>query len=112
MPLQKINPTSLDISKDFSFANVNVSGSLIVNSVNIGQTIIYGTAASNAAFDRANAAYNAANTATDPWVRTQANNAFNAANAASSTASAAFTQANAAYTLAQAGGGGTTAIYT
>ena len=112
MPLQKINPTSLDISKDFSFANINVTGSLIVNTVNIGQTILSGTTASNAAFDRANSAYNAANTATDTWVRGQANNAFAAANSGAIFANAAFNQANAAYAKANTGSsGGTTAAY-
>ena len=45
-------------------------------------------------FDKANAAFNAANSAVDTWVRTQANSAFNQANAAFITANAAFLQAN------------------
>jgi hypothetical protein len=85
---------------------------LIVNTVNIGQTILSGTTASNAAFDRANSAYNAANTATDTWVRGQANNAFAAANSGAIFANAAFNQANAAYAKANTGSsGGTTAAY-
>ena len=61
----------------------------------------------NGAFVTANAAFNAANNATDTWVRNQANNAYNTANAAftaANTAGGADTwaraQANAAYTAA------------
>jgi len=54
----------------------------------------------NGAFDRANAAYNAANTATDPWVRTQANNAYDKANSAGSFANGAFDVANSAASFA------------
>jgi len=56
------------------------------------------TSLANAAFDRANAAYNAANTATDPWVRTQANNAYDKANSGATFANGAFVTANAAFT--------------
>ena len=61
----------------------------------------------NGAFVTANAAFNAANNATDTWVRNQANNAYNTANAAFTTANTAGgadtwarAQANAAYTAA------------
>lgn len=113
MPLQKINPSSIDTTKDFSFANVNISGALVDNGIDVAAAILSTSNTANAAFIQANAAFSAANNATDPWVRNQANSAFNAANSAQSTASAAFTQANAAYSLAQTGGGGgLTAMYT
>ena len=66
----------------------------------------------NSAFIQANAAFNAANNSSDPWVRNQANAsfiqanaAFNAANNASDSwvrnqANSAFVQANAAYAFA------------
>ena len=72
----------------------------------------------NGAFVTANAAFNAANNATDSWVRNQANNAYNTANAAftaANTAGGADTwaraQANAAYNKANTNSGGTLTGY-
>jgi hypothetical protein len=91
----------------------------------------YSAATANGAFDRANAAYNAANTggsgtdsyardtanaafvtanaaflqannSTDTWVRTQANNAYDKANSSASFANAAFVAANSGASFANA----------
>ena len=50
-----------------------------------------------AAFSHDNAAYNTANTSVDPWVRTQANNAYDTANSSGSFSNSAFLTANSAY---------------
>ena len=54
----------------------------------------------NAAFLHANSAFAAANNATDTYVRTHANQAFDAANTAQTHAEDAFDHANAAFTVA------------
>lgn len=54
----------------------------------------YAANTANLAYAQANAAFAAANSSTDIWVRTQANNAYDKANSAAIFANAAFTAAN------------------
>ena len=108
------------ITNQFSFDTINANSSLILatsgsdtlsfvagDNITIGTNTTTKTITINAsvsggsdpgpAFDRANAAYNTANTGGDPWVRTQANNAYDAANSSGSFANSAFLTANSAY---------------
>lgn len=83
----QVPPSRLDSTKDFS--------SLVPS-----------------AFAKANAAFEQANNATDTWVRTQANIAYDKANSGASFANGAFDRANAAYAAANTGGGGATSFIT
>lgn len=82
MALTTILPSGLNSANDFS--------SLVPSAY----------AAANAAFVQANAAFLQANNSTDPWVRTQANNAYDTANSGASFANGAFTTANSAASFA------------
>ena len=103
MALTKILPSGLDSTQNYT-VNTITANTVVSNGVNL--------------FTFANAAFTAANNATDSWVRnqaniafTQANSAFTAANNSSDSwvrnqANAAFIQANAAFTAANSAGGG------
>lgn len=91
MALTTILPSGLNSANDFS--------SLVPSAY----------AAANAAFVQANSAFLQANNSTDTWVRTQANNAYDAANSGASFANSAYAHANAAYAQANTGGSGTDA---
>jgi hypothetical protein len=93
MALTKILPSGLDSTQNYT-VNTITANTVVSNGVNL--------------FTFANAAFTAANNASDSWVRNQANAAFIQANAGftqSNTyvwpaANAAFIQANAAFTAA------------
>lgn len=98
-------------SDTLSFAagnNVTISTNTTTKTITINASIAGGSDPgpafdrANAAYSHANAAYDAANTGGDPWVRTQANNAYDKANSGASFANAAFTEANTAHIIAQA----------
>ena len=99
MALTKILPSGLDSTQNYT-VNTITANTVVSNGVNL--------------FTFANAAFTAANNASDSWVRNQANAAFiqanagftqsntyvwPAANSAGSYANAAFTKANSAVTL-------------
>ena len=93
-------------SDTLSFAagnNVTISTNTTTKTLTINASIAGGSDPgpafdrANAAFSHANAAYNTANTGGDAWVRTQANNAYDAANSSGSFANSAFLTANSAY---------------
>jgi hypothetical protein len=103
MALTKILPSSLDSTQNYTI-NTITANTVVSNGVNL--------------FTFANAAFTAANNASDSWVRNQANASFIQANAAFTAANnasdswvrnqanAAFIQANAAYTKANTAGSG------
>ena len=96
------SPTLLNVAEP---AYSYVSNTLFIGTANNDGAIIIGGKAyvdkTNSAFDTANsanalaqAAYNAANNASDAWVRTQANAAFDKANSANVLAQSAYDAAN------------------
>ena len=78
-------------------SNGSISGARILNN-----TANSAGAYANAAFIHANAAFVAANSASDSWVRNQANSAFQAANSAGSYANSAFIKSNSTFLHAAA----------
>lgn len=86
--------------------NISISTNTTTKTITINASIgsagdpQYAFDRANGAYSHANAAYNLANTGGDPWVRTQANNAYDAANSAGSFANGAFVVANSAASFA------------
>ena len=87
-------------------SNITISTNTTTKTITINASVSGGSDPgpafdrANAAFDHANAAYNTANTGGDPWVRTQANNAYDKANSAASFANGSFVTANSAASFA------------
>jgi len=88
-------PVTLDTLNELAAALGNDANFSTTITTTLGITNLF----ANGAFITANAAFNAANNATDPWVRNQANNAYDTANSGASFANGAFTKANNALPL-------------
>ena len=101
------SPNLNDTYTDGDYTFIWNGKSWVSNGSIAGARILNNTANSagsyaNAAFIHANAAFIAANSASDSWVRNQANSAFQAANSAGSYANSAFIHANSAFNAANA----------